>query len=107
MENITLEQVALALAFLVGLIGSIKYLLNEMNKRVDKTLEPINKKIDNLESSSIKTDLVNMINDLEHNVPKSQIQKLNAHELYDRYSKLGGNSYVHEHWESLKKEGKI
>lgn len=107
MENITLGQVALALAFIVGLIGSIKYLLNEINKQVNKTLEPMNKKIDSLELSSIKTDLVNMINDLEHDVPKSQIQKLNAHELYDRYTELGGNSYVHEHWESLKKEGKI
>lgn len=63
--------------------------------------------INPLELSSIKTDLVNFINDVEHNTPKSQIQKLNAHELYDRYTKLGGNSYVHEHWEKLLKEGKI
>lgn len=70
-------------------------------------VEPTNKKIDTLELSSIKTDLVNFINDLEKGIEKSEIQKLNAHELYDRYDKLGGNSYVHEHWEKLMKEGKI
>lgn len=107
MENITIGQVAIALAFLVGLIGSVKYLLNELNIRIDKTLKPINSRISELELSNIKTDLVDFINDLEHDVPKSQIQKLNAHELYDRYTKLGGNSYVHEHWEKLKKEGKL
>ena len=70
-------------------------------------VEPTNNKIDTLELSSVKTDFVNFINDVEHDVRKSQIQKLNAHELYDRYTKLGGNSYVHEHWEKLSKEGKI
>lgn len=69
--------------------------------------DPINEKIDKLELSGVKTDLVNFINDVEHGVSKSQIQKMNAHELYDRYTKLGGNSYVHEHWERLKEEGKI
>lgn len=60
-----------------------------------------------LELSCIKTDLVNFINDVENGFDKSEIQKLNAHELYDRYTKIGGNSYVHEHWEKLKEEGKI
>ena len=57
--------------------------------------------------SSIKTDLVNFINDVENGIEKSDIQKLNAHELYDRYKVLGGNSYVHDHFEKLLKEGKI
>lgn len=69
--------------------------------------EPIQKELNTFALESIKTDLVNFINDLENNIPKSEIQKLNAHELYDRYSKLGGNSYVHENWENLRKEGKI
>lgn len=107
MENITLGQVAAALAFIVGLIGSIKYISKEIKNKIDETLNPINKKIDNLELSMTKSHLTDFINDLEHNVPKSQIQKLNAHELYDKYTGLGGNSYIHEHWEKLKKEGKV
>ena len=107
MENITLGQVATALAFLVGIISSIKYLFNLFSKRVDKILNPLVLRIDELEMQSIKTDLTNFISDLEHEVPKSQIQKLNAHELYDKYTDLGGNSYIHEHWEQLHKKGKI
>ena len=70
-------------------------------------VEPTNKKINEFELSSIKTDLVNFINDVESGIEKSDIQKLNAHELYDRYKVLGGNSYVHDHFEKLLEEGKI
>ena len=70
-------------------------------------VEPTNKKINEIELSNIKTDLVNFINDVESGIEKSDIQKLNAHELYDRYKKLGGNSYVHDHFKKLLKEGKI
>ena len=51
--------------------------------------------------------LVNFINDVELGNEKSQIQKQNAYELYDRYKELGGNSYVHDRWEKLIKAGKI
>lgn len=107
MESITLGQVSATLAFLVGLISSIKYIFSLFSKRIDKILNPLVKRIDDLELQSIKTDLTNFISDVEHNVPKSQIQRLNAHELYDRYTTLGGNSYIHEHWEQLLKKGKI
>lgn len=63
--------------------------------------------INPLELSCIKTDLVNFINDVESGTIKSEIQKMNAHEMFDRYTKLGGNSYVHEHWSKLEKEGKV
>lgn len=107
MESITLGQVTATLAFLVGLVSSIKYIFSLFSKRVDKILNPLVKRIDDLELQSIKTDLTNFISDVEHNVPKSQIQRLNAHELYDRYTTLGGNSYIHEHWEQLLKKEKI
>lgn len=107
MESITLGQVTASLAFLVGLISSIRYIFSLFSKRIDKILNPLVKRIDDLELQSIKTDLTNFISDVEHNVPKSQIQRLNAHELYDRYTTLGGNSYIHEHWEQLLKKEKI
>ena len=51
--------------------------------------------------------LVNFIHDIEQDNVKSQIQKNNAYKLYDRYRTLGGNSYIHDKWEKLQKEGKI
>lgn len=90
-------QIAALITACTTIVVAIKKLL----------INPINKKIDGLEKETIKTDLVNFINDIEGGIQKSEIQKLNAHELYTCYSKLGGNSYIHEHWELLSKEGKI
>lgn len=70
-------------------------------------LTPLKQEINELSMIGIKTDLVNFINDVENGVEKTSIQKLNAHELYDKYSKLGGNSYVHEHWNKLVNDGRI
>lgn len=89
---------------LATLITSCSVILVAVKKWL---VEPTNKKIEAFELSSIKTDLVNFINDAENGIEKSDIQRLNAHELYDRYKKLGGNSYVHDHFEKLLKEGKI
>ncbi len=106
MENITLGEIAKGLAFIVALISSIVYLKKILVKSINNTLIPINKKIDDLELSYIKTDLVNFMCLAETgNISKEQ--SLNAHELYDKYCKKGGNSYIHDKWEKLKKEGKL
>lgn len=106
MENITLEQIAKALAFIVAFISSILYLKKMLINSIDKTLKPINKKIDSLELSSVKTDLVNFLV-LAEQGQASREQIMNAYELFYRYDKLGGNGYVHSKWERLKKEGKL
>lgn len=99
-----MEQFINLIPQLATLITSCSVILVFVKKWL---VEPTNKKIEAFELSSIKTDLVNFINDMESGVEKSDIQKLNAHELYDRYKILGGNSYVHDHFEKLLKEGKI
>lgn len=128
MENITLGQVAGALAFLVLLVGNIKSLIkdfkNPIDKRLEKILEPINKKIDdlekklddmekehmkklsNIELESIKNDLVNYMNLADKGMVTLKTKK-DMYVLYDEYRKHGGNSYIHDEWKRLKKEGKI
>lgn len=124
MENITLGQIATALAFIVGIIGSVVYLKNKIieslgtviNEKLiplknsivelDKKMEEnsLQAKKNNLES--IKTDLINLM-ELADKGAISPEQKMRAHELYDYYREHGGNSYVHDKFERLKKEGKI
>jgi hypothetical protein len=106
MDKITLGQVLATVTFIVALIGGITALKNTIVKAINKTLEPINKKIDSFELNSIKTDLVNFMAFAE-NGQVSHEQVKNAYELFDRYYKLGGNSYIHDQWDKLKKEGKI
>nr|DAQ70772.1 MAG TPA: hypothetical protein [Caudoviricetes sp.] len=117
MESLTLGEIAKTLTFLVGLIGSIKYIKNgtvkSVSKVIDNRLEPIRKEIKNLTEetsknnlSSIKTDLINLM-ELADKETISIEQKIRAHELYDYYYKHGGNSYVHDKWERLIKENKL
>lgn len=117
MENLTLGELAKVLTFLIGLIGSIKYIKNgtvkSISKVIDNRLEPIKKEIKDLREettknnlSSIKTDLINLM-ELADKKAISTEQTIRAHELYDYYCKHGGNSYVHDKWERLIKENKL
>ena len=118
MENISLGQISGIITFLSVFIGAITGLIAFFRVFLSKVLKPLNEKIDCLEKISItnrnnveleliKMFLVNFINDIEQGNHKTQIQKENAYELYDRYKILGGNSYVHDSWNKLIKEGKI
>ncbi len=117
-ENISLGQIAGIITFLSVFISAIAGLIAFFKSFMAKILKPIDQKIERLEKVStanrnnielelIKMFLVNFINDTEEGNSKSPIQKQNAFELYDRYLSLGGNSYVHDRWKKLLKEGKI
>ncbi len=118
MENISLGQIAAIITFLGVFISGITALITFSKSFIKKILKPLEVKIehmeniskdgrDNIELELIKIILVNFINDTEQGVYKTDIQKKNAYELYDRYKTLGGNSYIHDCWEKLIKEGKI
>lgn len=117
MENITLGQIAKGLAFIVALIGSVVYLkkgmIKGLSKVINSQLEPIKVEIKELKEetsknnlSSIKTDLINLM-ELADKKTISTEQEIRSYELYDYYCLHGGNSYVHDKWEKLKKEGKL
>lgn len=117
MESLTLGEIAKTLTFLVGLIGSIKYIKNgtvkSISKVIDNKLEPIRKEIKDLREnttknnlSSIKTDLINLMELADKEIISTE-QRIRAHELYDYYCQHGGNSYVHDKWERLIKENKL
>lgn len=106
MENITLGQIAKVLAFIVALIGSIAYLKKALINALNKLLEPIKKEIKKNNLSNTKTNLINFM-ELADKKEISSEQKLISYELYDDYCQHGGNSFVHDKWEKLKKEGKL
>lgn len=128
MENITLLQISIGLTFILSLIGNIKTVIstikNPIDKRLEKAVAPIkeeidalNKKIDDMEKEhmqklndlridSIKADLVNLMCFAEQGNISEEQKKL-GHELFDEYTDAGRNSYVHDKWDKLVKEGKI
>ena len=118
MENITLGQILTVITFFVTIIGGITTIVTLSRRFIKKILNPLNERINefqnaasesrnNIELELIKVILANFTNDVEQGTLKSQIQKQNAYELYDRYLALGGNSYIQEKWKKLQKDGKI
>lgn len=118
MESITLGQISVTVAFLVGLISGIGYLMAQMKKWVSKAFkeefEPINKKIDTLQDridqvdmESCKNYLVGFLADVEQDQLIDEIEKERFWEQYQHYEKMGGNSYIHRKVEQLKTEHKL
>ena len=118
MENISLGQILTFISFIGVFIGAITTLIAYYKKFINKILKPLDTKIENLQNISIQSQnnielelikviLVNFINDIEQDTYKTPMQKQNAYELYDRYKSLGGNSYIHERWNQLLKDGKL
>lgn len=105
---------------IVALITTAGAIINTViskktNKKI-KNIDDINKKLDFMRKESKKdmlehtidadkTYLINFLSDLENGVPKTEVQIKRTYEIYERYVKNGGNSYVHDKWEEVKNLG--
>lgn len=107
MENITLGQIGVILAFIVAFITSVKFIVKEVSGAVDKGLKPIHEKIDLVDLNATKNFLVRSITDIDRGNELDKVNKMRLLEQYEHYQKLGGNSYITAEIERLKKEGKI
>ena len=107
----TIEQIAMFLAFIVSLIGSIEYISVRINKCLKKVikseLEEINSKLKELELNSDKNFLVRFLCDVEQGNVIFEVEIERFYETYERYHSLGGNSYIDYQFDKLKKEGKL
>lgn len=117
MENITIGQVAVALAFVVALWGSVetiskkvtalnKKTLEEALKPTNEKLDKLTKQIDQVDLNATKNYLVSALADAEQGrTDPIALQRL--YEQYEHYTKLGGNSYIKDRFEALKKRNLI
>lgn len=105
----TLLNAVLAIANFVGKVK--KPVDNAMKEKLNEVLEPINEKLDNVNIDIKKLDknqcmnyLVDFIEGSKNGIPKDEIQKKRASEVYDHYTNdLHGNSYIHDGWEKYVK----
>lgn len=118
MEEITLGQISGYIAFLGAFIGGLVYLYTLLSKSATKwlksCLKPLEDKIDNLDKKtdivdidSCKNYLVRFLADVEQGNKIDEIEKERFYEVYSHYTKKGGNSYIHDKVEKLKKENKL
>ena len=94
---------------IVALITAIGTIVNtviskKINKKVD-TVADIRKDFKDHVLDADKTNLIIFLSELETGTPKTDIQIKRAYEIYERYTENGGNSYVHDKWEEVKKKG--
>ena len=106
MENITLGQIKDVVLFLVAFTGGIGSLYALLMKGIKVQLQPIKDDLKDERRERLKSDLTTFMFLAEHG-ELSNDQRLRAHEEYDMYIEMGGNSWVHDRFEILKKEGKI
>lgn len=117
MENITLGQIAVAIGFITALVGGVKYVLNDIGKIVEKALKPTNdritqmeknlsEKIEEVDMNACKNFLVAQI-DMMQKGEIDAIAKERFFEQYEHYIKLGGNSYIKNEVDNLKKQGRL
>lgn len=125
MENITLGQVAIGLAFIVALITGLKTLyasvkkgmtalfrdefkgLDEKFKGLSDHIEKLEASIAGVDKEATKNYLVMQISQIEKGIPMGDIESERFWEQFEKYTKAGGNSYIKRKVEQLKEEGKI
>lgn len=84
------------------------FISKNTSKKVETIQElkkDIKKDLDSVKYENDKTYLTDFLSELEAGTPKSPIQIKRAYEIYEEYTKLNGNSYVHNKWEELVKKG--
>lgn len=102
-------------SIIVALITTIGVIINTLitsntNKKIeeiDSIKAEFKKDIDNVKKEQDKTYLTDFLADVENGVLKTDIQIKRAYEIYEEYTSLHGNSYVHDKWEELVKEGSL
>lgn len=118
MEGVTLSQISMVLAFVVGLIGSVEFisirLKNWFKKALNDELKPIMDEVKNIREdmdertlSRCKGDLVSLMSRIQTGYVPTHEEKWLLYETKEKYNSLGGDSYVDDMFNNLKKEGKI
>ena len=106
MDNITLGQISNLMVWVIGFGGSTIAIIRAIKKAIASAFKPINAKIDNVDMNATMNFLVRCIADMDrHGI--DQVTRMRFYEQFEHYQKLGGNSYIRDEVERLKKEGKL
>lgn len=118
MKDITLEQIGLAVAFLVALITGVLYLIKQLKTlmkqllkeqldSIDERLDDLKDRLDEVDMQSCKNYLVTYLSNVEQGKTIEEIERERFWEQYQHYTKTGGNSYIKHKVEKMVSEGKL
>lgn len=118
MQNITLGELYTIITFVIAFIGAIGVIYKkikgasiEMKKVIKDTLkdelEDLKANLKDESLSRCKSDLVVIMSRIENGYVPTKEEVIVLYETKERYNKLGGDSYIDDMFEKLKKEGKL
>ena len=111
-----MTEIAAGIGILVAIVTGTTYLtrqlkdwiekiLDEKFKALDKRIDEIEVKIDKVDMETCKNFLVRFLADVENGTLILEQEKERFWEEYGHYINAGGNSYIKEWTEKLKKKG--
>ncbi len=80
------------------------FLMEDVNTKIenlDKTVKKLDSKIDRNTVDDIRGEIVNFAEDLRQGTHKSKVQFQHIFEIYDKYHKMGYNSYITHEFEYI------
>ena len=119
MENITIGQVAAAIAFLVALgvgfktikswtVAAIKAAVKEELGQLSVEIKELHTELKKEDKEKTKNFLVARLNEIEKGEPWSDVERQRFFEQYDHYTNdLNGNTYIKTAVKKYEDEGKI
>lgn len=118
MENITIGQIAVGVAFIVALIGGLTSLkksvkgwveaaLKDRFDSIDKSQKEILKRLDLVDLENCKNYLITFLSELARGEQKDEIEIKRFWEEYEHYCACGGNSYIKHKVEELHGKGAL
>lgn len=118
MNGITLGEIAMAIALFAGIITGLAVICKQISKAVNhwhlEAMTPVLEKLDGIstrlravEIDNCKNYIVNFLSKVEAGDSITNDALRRFWENYNLYQGLGGNSYIHEWVERLKRDDKL
>lgn len=108
LENITLGQIGTFVAYVFALGTGCSYIVKQVKKAFDNGLKPITERIDKIDKNTTMNFLVRCFGEIDRGIQLDEATKMRVYEQYGHYiNDLKGNTYIHDTYERLKREGKL
>lgn len=107
MDKITLGQIQGLMLWGIAFVGAVITIVKAVKSAINSAFKPLNERMDEIDMNATKNYLVQTLGAIDRNGYIDGVQKARFYEQYEHYQKLGGNSYIKDEFERLKKTNKL
>ena len=108
MSEITLGQLQNLMLWAIGFVGAIITMVKAVKVAVEKGYQPILERIDKVDKNGTMNYIVSQLDSIEKGEKLDGVARKRLYEQYEHYTAdLKGNTYIHDEFERLKKDGKL